>query len=72
MFAEYHDLIQKRSYTINVDKSDSGHLSHDVPIFFANAGGGGGGGGGASGGGSAGGTSGGSSGSGGSSTGNGK
>lgn len=49
MFAEYLDLLQKRSYIINVDMTEE---TNQTPItFLANAGGGGGGGGGATGGG---------------------
>lgn len=51
MFAEYYDLIQKKSYTINVDKAEHKSENQTPLTFFANAGGGGGGGGGATGGG---------------------
>ena len=51
MFTEYYDLIKKKSYTINVDKTEH-KCEYKTPLtFFANAGGGGGGGGGATGGG---------------------
>lgn len=35
MFAEYHDLLQKKSYKINVDSTESGHLKLNVPVFYA-------------------------------------
>lgn len=51
MFAEYINLIQKKSYVINIDKTEKINMDNDKTVFFANAGGGGGGGGGATGGG---------------------
>lgn len=51
MFAEYYNLIQKKSYTIDVDKTQVQTQLNATNVFTANAGGGGGGGGGATGGG---------------------
>ena len=50
MFAEYIDLVQKKSYVINIDKTENTIMDNKT-VFLANAGGGGGGGGGATGGG---------------------
>lgn len=53
MFAEYIDLVQKKSYVINIDKTEKTSMDNNKTVFLANAnaGGGGGGGGGATGGG---------------------
>ena len=51
MFAEYIDLVQKKSYVINIDKTGKTSMDYYMTDFLANAGGGGGGGGGATGGG---------------------
>ena len=56
MFAEYIDLVQKKSYVINIDKTEKTSMDNNKTVFLANAGGGGGGGGGATGGGTGGGT----------------
>lgn len=45
MFAEYYDLIQKKSYTINTDTTKNKRRTSTISKFFANAGGGGSGGG---------------------------
>lgn len=49
MFAEYIDLVQKKSYVINIDKTEKTSMDNNKTVFLANAGGGGGGGGGATG-----------------------
>lgn len=46
MFAEYIDLVQKKSYVINIDKTEKTSMDNNKTVFLANAGGGGGGGGG--------------------------
>lgn len=44
MFAEYIDLVQKKSYVINIDKTEKTSMDNNKTVFLANAGGGGGGG----------------------------
>ena len=43
MFAEYIDLVQKKSYVINIDKTEKTSMDNNKTVFLANAGGGGGG-----------------------------
>ncbi len=42
MFAEYIDLVQKKSYVINIDKTEKTSMDNNKTVFLANAGGGGG------------------------------
>lgn len=39
MFAEYIDLVQKKSYVINIDKTEKTSMDNNKTVFLANGGG---------------------------------